>query len=53
MQEEEKESKVDIIEPREAVQAVAWLDMIYEESGLTLKRANEAATIIQVSKLNN
>jgi len=49
-QEEEKRSEVDIIEPREAVQAVAWLDMMYEESGLTPMRANEAASIIQVSE---
>ncbi|XP_077256437.1 uncharacterized protein LOC143894168 isoform X3 [Temnothorax americanus] len=46
-QEEEKESEVDIIEPGEAVQAVAWLDTMYEESGLTPMRANEAASVIQ------
>ncbi|XP_024871447.1 uncharacterized protein LOC112454348 [Temnothorax curvispinosus] len=44
---EEKESEVDIIEPGEAVQAVAWLDTMYEESGLTPMRANEAASVIQ------
>jgi len=49
-QEEEKRSEVDMIEPREAVQAVAWLDMMYEESRLTPMRANKAAFIIQVSK---
>lgn len=48
--EETKGSEVDMIEPREAVQAVAWLDTMYEESGLTPTRANEAATTIQVSK---
>ncbi|GAB1865431.1 RIIa domain-containing protein [Camponotus japonicus] len=44
---EEKESDVDVIEPRDAIPAVAWLDMMYEESGLTEARANEAASIIQ------
>lgn len=55
MQEEEKGegSEVDIIEPREAVQAVAWLDTMYEESELTSTRANEAASIIQVNTANN
>lgn len=38
-----------MIEPEEAVQAIAWLDMMYEESGLTPIRANEAASIIQVN----
>lgn len=42
-----------MIQPEEAVQAIAWLDMMYEESGLTPMRANEAASIIQVNKLNN
>ncbi|KYQ49918.1 hypothetical protein ALC60_11093 [Trachymyrmex zeteki] len=46
-QEEEKRNEVDMIEPKEAVQAVAWLDMMYEESGLTPMRANEAASTIQ------
>lgn len=41
------------MEPREAVQAVAWLDMMYEDSGLTPTRANEAASIIQVSRVEN
>jgi len=48
---EEKESDVDVIEPRDAIPAVAWLDMMYEESGLTEARANEAASIIQVNKI--
>lgn len=51
-QEEEKRNEVDMIEPKEAVQAVAWLDMMYEESGLTPMRANEAASTIQVNKSN-
>ncbi|KYN22958.1 PREDICTED: uncharacterized protein LOC108758743 [Trachymyrmex cornetzi] len=46
-QEEEKKSEVDMIEPKEDVQAVAWLDMMYEKSGLTSIRANEAASTIQ------
>lgn len=50
LQEEEKRSEVDAIEPGEAAQAEAWLDMMYEESGLTPMRANRAASIIQVSK---
>ncbi|EFN72263.1 hypothetical protein EAG_07284 [Camponotus floridanus] len=44
---EEKEGDLDMIEPRDAIPAVAWLDMMYEESGLTEARANEAALIIQ------
>ncbi|XP_019886903.2 uncharacterized protein LOC105278505 [Ooceraea biroi] len=44
---EEKKDEVDMIEPEEIVQAVAWLDTIYEDSGLTLPRAHEAASIIQ------
>ncbi|XP_029659070.1 uncharacterized protein LOC115233004 isoform X6 [Formica exsecta] len=42
---EEKED--DVIESRDTIPAVAWLDMMYEESGLTQTRANEAASIIQ------
>lgn len=42
LQEEEKRSEVDMMEPGEAAQA--------EESGLTPMRANRAASIIQVSK---
>lgn len=42
----------DVIESRDTIPAVAWLDMMYEESGLTQTRANEAASIIQVNKLN-
>ncbi|XP_076227660.1 uncharacterized protein LOC143175004 [Nomia melanderi] len=38
---------VRILEPAEAIQAVAWMEMMYEDSGLTLEKANEAATIIQ------
>lgn len=49
--EKEKENDVDMIEPRETIQAVAWLDMMYEDSGLTQTKANEAASIIQVNKL--
>lgn len=48
---EEKEGDADVIEPRDAIPAVAWLDTMYEESGLTEARANEAASIIQVSKI--
>ncbi|XP_029163151.1 abnormal spindle-like microcephaly-associated protein homolog [Nylanderia fulva] len=44
---EEKENDVDMIEPSETIQAVAWLDMMYEDSGLTQTKANEAASIIQ------
>ncbi|XP_060831753.1 LOW QUALITY PROTEIN: FK506-binding protein 5-like [Bombus pascuorum] len=36
-----------ILEPVEAVQAVAWMEMMYQDSGLTLEKANEAAAIIQ------
>ncbi|XP_070160877.1 uncharacterized protein [Polyergus mexicanus] len=42
---EEKED--DVIESRDTIPAVAWLDMMYEESGLTQTKANEAAFIIQ------
>ncbi|KZC03922.1 hypothetical protein WN55_00102 [Dufourea novaeangliae] len=47
--ETEEELKRDqrILEPAEAIQAVAWMEMMYEDSGLTLETANEAATIIQ------
>ncbi|OAD51883.1 hypothetical protein WN48_04186 [Eufriesea mexicana] len=46
---EEEPLKKDerILEPVEAVQAVAWMEMMYEDSGLTLEKANEAASIIQ------
>ncbi|XP_014486678.1 PREDICTED: uncharacterized protein LOC106750693 [Dinoponera quadriceps] len=44
---EEKESEVGTIEPTETIQSVAWLDMMYEESRWTLKKANEAAIVIQ------
>ncbi|XP_050455372.1 uncharacterized protein LOC126853565 [Cataglyphis hispanica] len=44
---EENEDDVDMIKPKDTIQALAWLDMISEESGLTQTRANEAATIIQ------
>lgn len=37
-----------ILEPTEAIQAVAWMEMMYKDSGLTLERANEAASVIQV-----
>ncbi|XP_043584070.1 LOW QUALITY PROTEIN: neurofilament medium polypeptide-like, partial [Bombus pyrosoma] len=36
-----------ILEPVEAVQAVAWMEMMYQDSGLTVEKANEAAAIIQ------
>ncbi|XP_033215867.1 uncharacterized protein LOC117172159 isoform X2 [Belonocnema kinseyi] len=46
--EEEKERKqMDYLEPRETIQAVAWLDMMFDDSGLTKEQANEAASIIQ------
>lgn len=48
---EEKEVDADMIEPRDAIPAVAWLDMMYEESGLTEEKANKAASIIQVNKI--
>ncbi|KOC60569.1 hypothetical protein WH47_07732 [Habropoda laboriosa] len=38
-----------ILEPAEAIQAVAWMEMMYHDSGLTLEKANEAASIIQVT----
>ncbi|XP_071856976.1 uncharacterized protein [Bombus fervidus] len=46
---EEEPLKKDerILEPVEAVQAVAWMEMMYQDSGLTLEKANEAAAIIQ------
>ncbi|CAL7944824.1 unnamed protein product [Xylocopa violacea] len=46
---EEEPLKKDerILEPAEAIQAVAWMEMMYEDSGLTLEKANEAATVIQ------
>lgn len=40
-----------ILEPVEAVQAVAWMEMMYNDSGLTLEKAHEAASIIQVAML--
>ncbi|XP_034195154.2 uncharacterized protein LOC117611322 isoform X1 [Osmia lignaria lignaria] len=36
-----------ILEPGEAIQAVAWMEMMYEDSGLTVEKANEAACVIQ------
>ncbi|KAF3429834.1 hypothetical protein E2986_01495 [Frieseomelitta varia] len=36
-----------ILEPVEAVQAVAWMEMMYNDSGLMLEKAHEAASIIQ------
>ncbi|XP_012281676.1 uncharacterized protein LOC105700422 [Orussus abietinus] len=44
---EEGEGKGKLLEPRTTIQAVAWLDMMYEDSGLTPERAHEAATVIQ------
>lgn len=38
-----------ILEPVEAFQAVAWMDVMYEDSGLEMQKAHEAATIIQVT----
>ncbi|KYM96237.1 PREDICTED: uncharacterized protein LOC108779634 [Cyphomyrmex costatus] len=46
-QEEKKGSEIDMIEPKETVPAVAWLDTMYEESELTPMKANEAASTIQ------
>ena len=37
-----------ILEPTEAIQAVAWMEMMYKDSGLTMEKANEAASVIQV-----
>ena len=42
-----------ILEPVEAVQAVAWMEMMYNDSGLMLEKANEAASIIQVLARND
>lgn len=42
-----------VLEPVEAVQAVAWMEMMYNDSGLTLEKANEAASIIQVLARND
>ena len=36
-----------ILEPTEAIQAVAWMEMMYKDSGLTMEKANEAASVIQ------
>ncbi|XP_072767129.1 uncharacterized protein [Anoplolepis gracilipes] len=44
---EEKEGAEDVIELKDTIPAIAWLDMMSEESGLTQTRANEAASIIQ------
>lgn len=49
---EEKEDDVDIVEPKDTIQALAWLDTMYEDSGLRQAIADQAATIIQVNKLN-
>lgn len=48
IEEEEERKKMDYLEPRETIQAVAWLDMMFEDSGLTKEQANQAASIIQV-----
>ncbi|KAL6435861.1 hypothetical protein ACFW04_005615 [Cataglyphis niger] len=45
--EEDDVENEDTIKPKDTIQALAWLDMMSEESGLTQTRANEAATIIQ------
>ncbi|XP_043517402.1 uncharacterized protein LOC122532584 [Frieseomelitta varia] len=42
-----------ILEPVEAVQAVAWMEMMYNDSGLMLEKAHEAASIIQVLARND
>lgn len=47
--EEEYEKDERILEPAEAIQAVAWMEMMYEDSGLTLEQANDAAIVIQVT----
>ncbi|XP_078052100.1 uncharacterized protein LOC144478226 [Augochlora pura] len=36
-----------IVETAETIQAVAWMEMMYNDSGLTMEKANEAATVIQ------
>ncbi|XP_076377135.1 uncharacterized protein LOC143259349 [Megalopta genalis] len=47
--ETEEELKEDsrIVETAQTIQAVAWMEMMYNDSGLTMKQANEAATVIQ------
>ncbi|XP_053994028.1 neurofilament medium polypeptide-like [Hylaeus volcanicus] len=45
--EEELKKDPRILETAEAIQAVAWMEMMYHDSGLTLEKANEAATVIQ------
>lgn len=44
---EEPKENSNILEPRETIQAVAWMDMMFNDSTHTIERANEAATIIQ------
>lgn len=39
----------EVLDPRETIQAVAWMDMMFQDSGYTREKANEAATIIQAS----
>lgn len=42
----------DLLQQRESIQAVAWLQMIYEDSDrdITLEKAHRAATVIQVGE---
>ncbi|XP_076647147.1 uncharacterized protein LOC143355864 [Halictus rubicundus] len=47
--EEELKKDMRILEPAEAIQAVAWMEMMYNDSGLTMEKANEAAMVIQVT----
>ncbi|KAG7198042.1 hypothetical protein KM043_016267 [Ampulex compressa] len=41
--------EIDKDEAIQTIQAVAWMEMMYEDSGLTMQRANEAALVIQGS----
>lgn len=49
MEDEPLKKDERLLEPVEAFQAVAWMDVMYEDSGLEMQKANEAATIIQVT----
>ncbi|XP_025603041.2 uncharacterized protein LOC112694783 [Athalia rosae] len=47
--EEPERPREGVLEPRETIQAVAWMDMMYQDSKHTIERANEAATTIQAA----
>ncbi|XP_051154699.1 uncharacterized protein LOC127277531 isoform X2 [Leptopilina boulardi] len=47
MKEKEKKKRQSLPEPKKTIQAVAWLDMIFQDSGIKFNQANEAAFIIQ------